>query len=502
MDSAALERLRVANPKAYVDALLASSCSLARLLRLFISLGLNRVWLTAGEAAYVQGEDATSMFVLISGRIRLQRRPGADGEGDEEHRRRRGRRDASVSASSASSSSSSSSSFASSSFASSSVPRRGSGHYRARPNEERGRGDTIGEAPLLAGGRYPSTAVCLRDSELVRMSRGALTLVCARYPGAASRLLEAMARKLHATLRGAKSRPDLVTIALVPAKPGADEAKAARLARALREALERKAAGLGGATLVLDEGAVAAQFPDGETMRRLGSSRFYRSKLTGWMAQLEENYRFILLLADARASPWSHVCASQADRVLVVAETVESGESFFGAREEAEERGVSDARGAPGSALFAGFHHPRGGVHPSSNLSTRKTPPLADPAPMEAERALLWRRRSGGSGGGAPVELALVFDSGASPIGLRAWRDARPDLLRHHCLRLGSREDVERLARRVAGRGVGVVLTGGGGHGLAHLGALRALEDAGVPIDLSLIHISEPTRLGMISPRD
>jgi lysophospholipid hydrolase len=30
---------------------------------------------------------------------------------------------------------------------------------------------------------------------------------------------------------------------------------------------------------------------------------------------------------------------------------------------------------------------------------------------------------------------------------------------------------------------VGVVLTGGGGHGLAHLGALRALEDSGVPID-------------------
>ena len=30
---------------------------------------------------------------------------------------------------------------------------------------------------------------------------------------------------------------------------------------------------------------------------------------------------------------------------------------------------------------------------------------------------------------------------------------------------------------------MGVVLTGGGGHGLAHLGALRALEDSGVPID-------------------
>ena len=51
-------------------------------------------------------------------------------------------------------------------------------------------------------------------------------------------------------------------------------------------------------------------------------------------------------------------------------------------------------------------------------------------------------------------------------------------------LRLSSEEDVERLARHVAGRAVGVVLTGGGGHGLAHLGALRALEDLGVPVDV------------------
>ena len=45
-------------------------------------------------------------------------------------------------------------------------------------------------------------------------------------------------------------------------------------------------------------------------------------------------------------------------------------------------------------------------------------------------------------------------------------------------------EDLSRLARHVAGHAVGVVLTGGGGHGLAHLGALRALEDAGVPVDV------------------
>ena len=42
------------------------------------------------------------------------------------------------------------------------------------------------------------------------------------------------------------------------------------------------------------------------TIGRL-QSQFYRSKLTGWMAQQEENYRFILLQADPVASPWSQV---------------------------------------------------------------------------------------------------------------------------------------------------------------------------------------------------
>jgi lysophospholipid hydrolase len=39
-------------------------------------------------------------------------------------------------------------------------------------------------------------------------------------------------------------------------------------------------------------------FTDG-TVGRL-ASKFYRSKLTGWMAQQEENYRFILLQANPK----------------------------------------------------------------------------------------------------------------------------------------------------------------------------------------------------------
>ena len=84
---------------------------------------------------------------------------------------------------------------------------------------------------------------------------------------------------------------------------------------------------------------------------------------------------------------------------------------------------------------------------------------------------------------GATTELVLVHAPGEAPRRSRMWRQCRPEVVRHHPLRLGAEEDLQRLARHIAGHAVGVVLTGGGGHGLAHLGALRALEDSGVPID-------------------
>jgi hypothetical protein len=40
------------------------------------------------------------------------------------------------------------------------------------------------------------------------------------------------------------------------------------------------------------------------------------------------------------------------------------------------------------------------------------------------------------------------------------------------------------VARWMAGKAVGLVLSGGGSRGLAHLGVLHALDDAGLPIDV------------------
>jgi NTE family protein len=54
----------------------------------------------------------------------------------------------------------------------------------------------------------------------------------------------------------------------------------------------------------------------------------------------------------------------------------------------------------------------------------------------------------------------------------------------HIHTRLGNSSDVDHLARLLVGRAVGVVLSGGGARGLAHLGVIQALREAGVPLDM------------------
>jgi len=63
------------------------------------------------------------------------------------------------------------------------------------------------------------------------------------------------------------------------------------------------------------------------------------------------------------------------------------------------------------------------------------------------------------------------------------WLNGR-DVERYYPTRRGHAGDYDRLARFITGTAVGIVLGGGGARGFAHLGVLRALQGAGVPIDL------------------
>jgi len=146
--------------------------------------------------------------------------------------------------------------------------------------------------------------------------------------------------------------------------------------------------------------------------------------LVAWLSGQERDHGFLVLEADASFTPWTRRCLRQADRVLVVADATD------------------------------------------------------DPAPGEMERALA------ALGLTARLELVLLHpDDTERPSGTAAWLEPRR-VATHHHVRLGNDRDVGRLARRVSGRAVGLVLGGGGARGFAHIGTLRALEEAGIEIDM------------------
>ena len=152
------------------------------------------------------------------------------------------------------------------------------------------------------------------------------------------------------------------------------------------------------------------------------SARGY-ARTSEWLDQLEVANRYVLYQGSADAPSWSRRCVRQSDRIVLVA------------------------------------------------------PATAEPEPsLRALRDALGPLRS-------TCELALVYpDAAQSAFGTAAWLERQPFAAHHH-LRLSSRSDVERLARRLTGVSMGLVLSGGGARGFAHIGVIRALAEAGVPVD-------------------
>jgi len=81
------------------------------------------------------------------------------------------------------------------------------------------------------------------------------------------------------------------------------------------------------------------------------------------------------------------------------------------------------------------------------------------------------------------IELVLLHPRETDmPTGTEAWlRQRRLDSFHH--IRLGDRKHIQRLARRFSGTARGLVFSGGGARGFAHLGVQRAIEEHDLDID-------------------
>jgi len=79
------------------------------------------------------------------------------------------------------------------------------------------------------------------------------------------------------------------------------------------------------------------------------------------------------------------------------------------------------------------------------------------------------------------AELLLLHEGGFANGAAARWQASLPGIAHHHVRGPG---DYDRIVRLLTGRAVGLVLSGGGARGFAHLGVVRALREHGVPIDL------------------
>lgn len=150
-------------------------------------------------------------------------------------------------------------------------------------------------------------------------------------------------------------------------------------------------------------------------------------RLETWLDDLETKYSLVIYETDSEDTNWTRRCLRQADKVLIVA----------------------DAGASP---------------------ALRKVE--AELLSEDTDITTCCRQM-----------VLLHNDTEELPANTMDWISTRC-LDRHFHIHSGRENDFLRLARLLTGTGVGLVLGGGGARGYAHIGVIRALEEAGIPIDM------------------
>lgn len=89
-----------------------------------------------------------------------------------------------------------------------------------------------------------------------------------------------------------------------------------------------------------------------------------------------------------------------------------------------------------------------------------------------------------GAGRRIQIDVATLCPDGSAPPPVPKRWQGRSDISMHLHVRQGCQSDLAFLGRVVGGRAIGLVLAGGGARGFAHLGVIRALREANIPIDM------------------
>ncbi len=174
-------------------------------------------------------------------------------------------------------------------------------------------------------------------------------------------------------------------------------------------------------TLLVDANAVDSELGAGTSDTRIDGGAA-NTRLVEYLNRAELQNEHLLYLAGRNPDAWARRCMRQADRILLVVDA--------------------------------------------------QTPAYVSAMIDELRR----------SGTRAPVDLIVIRPEGSGPGPVLNWMEfagARA----HYFVRRDSAADFASLTRQLIGRGIGLVLGGGGARGFAHIGLLRAMRELGIPVD-------------------
>ncbi|KFM10454.1 Patatin-like phospholipase domain-containing protein 7, partial [Aptenodytes forsteri] len=323
---------------------------------------------------------------------------------------------------------------------------------------EYGRGDLIGVVEALTHQPRATTVHAVRDSELAKLPEGALTSIKRKFPQVVTRLIHLLGEKILGSLQqgvfsfrtghplglhSSSSKWDagnpasnLSTVAIMPVS---EEVPLMAFTLELKHALSA----VGPALLLTSD----------NIKQRLGSAALdsiHEYRLTSWLGQQEDIHRIVLYQADSTLTPWTQRCIRQADSILIVG--LGDQEPTVGELERMLEN--TAVRAQKQLVLL----HKEDGPLPSRTVEW-----LNMRSWCSAHLHLHCPRR--------------VFSKRSLPKLIEMYErvfQKPPD--RH--------SDFSRLARVLTGNAIALVLGGGGARGCSQVGVIRALIEAGIPVDM------------------
>lgn len=198
----------------------------------------------------------------------------------------------------------------------------------------------------------------------------------------------------------------------------------------VREAAERLAQCLGetGTTQIVTSGQLDQWLGEPGASQKPRDDIDGSARLVAKLEQVEIDNKYVLFVADDGPTEWTRRCLRHCDKVLLLAD------------------------------------------------ATR------DPAPGEIETECL----SNVALDQQPASVLVLFHPSGTraPAGTARWLAPRKAASHFH-LRRDQPRDWARLARVVSGTSTGLVLSGGGARGFAHLGVMKALHETGIEYDLA-----------------